>query len=56
MIHFLYLLGFSILVGLAFGVFSSGTTREKTLYGLKIFGQFMVVSIALAWLFYFLPW
>jgi hypothetical protein len=56
MIHFLYLVGFSILVGTAFGVFSSGTNREKLLYGVKIFGQFMVISIALAWLFYFLPW
>jgi len=56
MIHFLYLVGFSVLVGAAFGVFASGTNRERLLYGLKIFGQFMVISIALAWLFYFLPW
>lgn len=56
MIHFLYLVGFSALVGIAFGVFASGTTRERVRYGLKSFGQFMVISIALAWLFYFLPW
>jgi len=56
MIHFLYLVAFSILVGASFGVLSSGTNREKLLYGVKIFGQFMVISIALAWLFYFLPW
>jgi len=37
-------------------VLSNGSRREKTLYGLKVFGQFMVTSIALGWLFYFLPW
>jgi hypothetical protein len=56
MIHFVYLLGFSILVGAAFGVFSSGSKREKVAYGFKILGQFLAISIALAWLFYFLPW
>ena len=56
MIHFFYLVAFSILVGFAFGALASGTTKERVLYGLKSFGQFMVVSIALAWLFYFLPW
>lgn len=56
MIHFLYLLGFSILVGAAFGVFSNGTDRERVVYGLKACGQFIVISLGLAWLFYFLPW
>lgn len=56
MIHFLYLLGFAALVGTAFGVFSNGETKQKTLYGLKIFTQFLVVSLVLAWIFYFIPW
>ncbi len=56
MIHFLYLTGFAFFTAIAFGVFSTGNTREKTLYALKIFGQFIVVSLVLAWIFYFLPW
>jgi 3-isopropylmalate dehydratase small subunit len=56
MIHFLYLFGFAVFVGVAFGVFASGSSREKIVYGLKIFGQFLVISLVLAWLFYFLPW
>lgn len=56
MIHFLYLTGFAIFVGIAFGVFATGDTKEKTLYGLKIFGQFLIISLILAWIFYFLPW
>ncbi|MCY7374442.1 MAG: hypothetical protein LH472_00510 [Pyrinomonadaceae bacterium] len=56
MIHFLYLTGFAFFVAVAFGAFSTGSTREKTFYGLKIFGEFLVVSLVLAWIFYFLPW
>lgn len=56
MIHFLYLIGFAVFVGIAFGVFAAGDVKEKTIYGLKIFGQFLVVSLVLAWIFYFFPW
>ncbi len=53
--HFLYLTGFAFFVAVAFGVFSTGSNKEKTFYGLKIFGEFLVVSLILAWIFYFLP-
>lgn len=56
MIHFLFLLGFSVFVGTAFGALHSGSDRERLLYGLKSAGQFLVISLALAWLFFFLPW
>jgi hypothetical protein len=56
MIHFLYLIGFALLVGIAFGVFSAGDAKEKITYGLKIFAQFLIVSLVMAWVFYFLPW
>lgn len=55
MIHFLYLIGFAFFVAIAFGAFASGNNREKFIYGLKIFGQFLAVSLVLAWVFYFLP-
>lgn len=55
MIHFLYLIGFGFFVAVAFGVFAFGDFRQKLLYGLKIFGQFLVISLILAWIFYFLP-
>jgi len=56
MIHFLYLMGFAFFVGVAFGVFAAGDSRDKIIYGLKIFAQFLVVSLVLAWVFYFFPW
>ena len=55
MIHFLYLVGFAFFVSLAFGVFTNGTTKEKFLSGLKTFAQFVIISIVLAWIFYFFP-
>ncbi len=56
MIHFLYLVGFAFFVGVAFAVFSSGSTKDRVLYGLKSFAQFVVVSLVLAWVLYFIPW
>lgn len=55
MIHFFYLAGFALFVGAAFGVFSTGSLKEKVLYAVRIFAQFLLVSIVLAWIFYFLP-
>lgn len=56
MIHFLYLVAFAFFVSVAFAVFSSGSTRDRVLYGLKNFLQFIVVSLVLAWILYFVPW
>lgn len=55
MIHFAYLVGFAFFAAAAFGVFVNGSSREKLIYGIKIFAQFIVVSLVLAWIFYFLP-
>ena len=55
MIHFLYLVGFALFVAVAFGAFASGTPRDRIVYGLKTFAQFVLISLALAWLLYFLP-
>jgi hypothetical protein len=56
MIHFLYLVAFALFVSVAFGVFSNGTSRQRLLYGLKTFAEFLAVSLILAWIFYFVPW
>lgn len=56
MINFLYLIGFALIVSTAFSIFEKGDAKEKFLYGLKVFAQFVLISIALAWVLYFLPW
>ncbi len=56
MIHFLYLIGFAFFVSVAFSVFANGTPKERLWYGIKTFLQFVLVSLVLAWLLYFIPW
>jgi hypothetical protein len=56
MIHFLYLVGFAFFVSVTFGVFSTGSPRDRILYGLKNFVQFVAISLILAWILYFIPW
>ncbi|HQU84406.1 MAG TPA: hypothetical protein PKY59_14815 [Pyrinomonadaceae bacterium] len=56
MIHFIYLLVFAMFVSLVFGAIASGTTKERVIYGLKTFLQFVVISLVMAWIFYFIPY
>ncbi len=56
MIHFLYLVGFGLFVSTAFATFHDGTVRDRVIYGLKTFAQFVLVSLVLAWILYFIPW
>jgi hypothetical protein len=55
MIHFLYLIGFAFFVSVAFGAFANGTSRERLIYGAKTFLQFVIISLVLAWILYFIP-
>ncbi len=56
MIHFFYLVGFAFFVSIAFAVFHNGTHRDRALFALKTFLQFVVVALVLAWILYFIPW
>ena len=56
MIHFLYLVGFAFFVSVAFAAFAGGSTKERLRYGVKTFLQFVIVSLVLAWILYFIPW
>lgn len=53
--HFLYLAVFAFFVSVVFGVFSNGSNKQKFIYGIKTFGQFIGISLLMAWIFYFLP-
>lgn len=55
MIHFFYLISFALFVSIAFAVFSKGSNKERIIYALKTFGQFVGISLLLAWIFYFIP-
>lgn len=53
--HFLMMLLFSAFVAVVFGVTAKQTARERFIYGLKVFGEFVIIGIVLAWILYFLP-
>jgi hypothetical protein len=55
MIHLLYLIGFAFLVSVVFGSMHVGTARERIWYGAKTFLQFVGISLAIAWVLYFIP-
>lgn len=55
MIHLLVMTLFAAIVSVVFGCVARDTGRERALYGLKIFAEFMGIGLALAWLLYFLP-
>ena len=46
---------FAALAAMVFGVVAKDTTKERWLYGLKVFAEFMVIGLVLGWLLYFIP-
>ncbi|MEP7270335.1 MAG: hypothetical protein ABI882_02465 [Acidobacteriota bacterium] len=57
MTHFLALLLYSFLVAIVFAALSSDhNSREaKIKYGVKVFGYFVLLGLAIAWVLYPLP-
>jgi len=53
--HFFMMMLFAALVSVVFGVTAKQTARERLFYGLKVFGEFMIIGLVLAWVLYFLP-
>ncbi len=46
---------FAALSSVVFGAVAKDTTRERWLYGLKVFAEFMVIGLVLSWILYFIP-
>ena len=46
---------FAALVAVVFGVVARNNRKERVVYGLKIFAEFIGIGLALAWLLYFFP-
>ena len=53
--HFLVMALFAALASMVFGAMSKDTPRERWVYGLKVFAEFMVIGLVLAWILYFIP-
>lgn len=54
--HFLVMTLFAVLASVVFGAMAKDTPRERVLYGLKVFAEFIIFGIVLAWVLYFIPW
>jgi hypothetical protein len=46
---------FAALAAIVFGAMAKDTTRERLIYGLKVFAEFMVIGLVLSWVLYFIP-
>ena len=53
--HVVWMALFSALTAVVFGVVSKGSDRQRLIYGLKVFGEFLVIAFLLGWILYFLP-
>ena len=53
--HLLWMSIFAALVAVAFGVAAKGTDRQRMIYGLKVFGEFIGIAFLLGWILYFIP-
>lgn len=49
------MVAFAAFVAVAFGVVGRQGRRESLLYGLKIFAEFILIGLLLAWVLYWLP-
>jgi len=53
--HFLVMTAFAALAAVVFGAVARDTNHERFIYGLKVFAEFMLIGIVLAWILYFIP-
>lgn len=53
--HVLWMVVFAGFTAIVFGVVAKGSDRHRLIYGLKVFGEFLVVAFILGWILYFLP-
>ena len=53
--HLFWMMVFAALTAIVFGAIGKGTSRERLWYGVKVFGEFVLIGLALGWVLYFLP-
>ncbi len=53
--HFLVMTAFAALAAVVFGTVTRDSNRDRFIYGLKVFAEFMLIALVLAWVLYFIP-
>ena len=46
---------FAVAAAVVFGTVAKDTNRERIVYGLKVFLEFLVIGLVLSWILYFIP-
>ncbi len=55
MTHVFWMAVFAALTAIVFGVSAKGGDRQRLIYGLKVFGEFIAIAFLLGWILYFVP-
>lgn len=53
--HVLWMAVFAALTAIVFGIAAKGDERQRLMYGLKVFAEFIVIAFLLGWILYFIP-
>jgi hypothetical protein len=53
--HFLVMTAFAVAAAVVFGTVAKDSTRERLVYGLKVFMEFLIIGLVLSWILYFIP-
>lgn len=53
--HVLWMAVFAALTAIVFGIAAKGDDRQRLMYGLKVFAEFIVIAFLLGWILYFIP-
>jgi hypothetical protein len=46
---------FAFLASAVFGAIAKDTSKERLVYGAKVFAEFMLIGLVLGWILYFIP-
>ena len=53
--HFLVMTLFAVAAAVVFGAVAKDTNEERVIYGARVFAEFMIIGLVLAWILYFIP-
>ncbi|HEY8203711.1 MAG TPA: hypothetical protein VIF81_03205 [Pyrinomonadaceae bacterium] len=53
--HVFWMSVFAALTAVVFGIAAKGTDRQRLIYGLKVFAEFLGIALLLGWILYFIP-
>jgi hypothetical protein len=53
--HFFIMTAFAAVAAVVFGAVAKDSNQDRLIYGIKVFAEFMVIGLVLAWILYFVP-